>query len=519
MQKSVYQPKFLLLFVLILVTIVGGLIRIQPVLASSFPLNDGALFDSMAMDLKENGFAIPLFTTYNHAEIPFAYPPFAFYFTAFLSTMTAWGILDIIRILPAVVSTLAIPAFFLLARTMLDSDLPAALATAVFAFLPRTFDWLIMGGGITRSFGWLFAILALWQGIQFAAHHERKHFILFVLLSALVVYSHPEATIHLGIGMAVFWLVTDRSRKSFFYFVAAIALVSLLTAPWWGIVIRNHGLAPFQAASAASRDDSYNPLVGLIILFRYTFTDEPFTAIFASVGLIGFFRLLAQKKYLLPLWFFFAHFFEPRGGTLYMMLPLALAAGVGLAEVILPALNFFDAKERRPGWAASILLVVLFFYGVFSANSVASKILNESTLTAADLAAFDWVKSNTAPDSSFLIITGENALRDPTSEWFPTITSRRSQATVFGYEWISDGKFAERTKRYAFLQGCVFGGAGCLEQWSQDSGLGFKYVYIKAATDVSQVPLVIYLQFSKVYKKVYTASKIAIFEYSELPNN
>jgi hypothetical protein len=514
MQKKIIGPDVLAIFTLLSIIFAGGFVRLQPALLSSFPLNDGGLFYSMTMGLKSNGFILPQTTIYNLADIPFAYPPFAFYLVGLLSTLTNWPVLDIFRILPALISTLTIPAFFLLARQVSGRNIPALLSTLVFAMIPRTFDWLIMGGGVTRAFGLFFAILAIWQGYEFISKYQTRALLFFVLFTTLAVYSHPEAAVHVAIGTAILYLVLNRSRRGFIFLAGAAVAVAILTAAWWATVFQRYGIDPFLAASTAARQDSYNPLVGLIVFFRYFFTDEPFTGIFASLGLIGMFRLLAQRKFLMPLWFFTAHLLEPRGGTLYMMLPLSMAAGIGLDEVILPALNFTTTASSRPGKTASAFLMVLFFYGTFSANFASSKILNEKTLHPTDLGAFEWIKANTLPESKFLLITGENALGDPTSEWFPAITLRRSQATIFGYEWINDGRFAERKQEYTALQDCAFQDAACLEQWGQNTGLVFNYVYVRKmrAGASLQVPLVIFLQQSAQYREVYKSPEVEIFE-------
>jgi hypothetical protein len=514
-QKKIRETNFILIFALSLIIFAGGFVRIRPVILSVFPLNDGGLFYTMTMDLKNNEFALPQTTTYNSAGIPFAYPPFAFYLTGLLSTITGWKILDIIRILPAVISTLTIPAFFLLALEIIRHNVPALLGTLTFAMIPRTFDWLIMGGGITRSFGLLFAILAIWQGYRFILKPEMKSFILFTVLSTLVVYTHPEAAVHLAIGMLSFYLVCNRSRKSFIFLFAVAIVVAIFTAPWWAVALQRYGIHPFLAVGTAARQDSYNPLVGLVVFFRYYFTDEPFTAIFASIGLVGLFRLLSRRNFLMPVWLFVAHLIEPRGGTLYMMLPISIAAGIGLDEVILPALNFKSADSIHPVKIASVFLTLLFFYGTFSADFSASKILNETTLNPADLAAFEWVRENTIPGSQFVLITGENGLRDPSSEWFPSIALRHSQATVFGYEWIDDGRFIQRKQRYTTLQDCAFQEIKCLEKWSRQTGLIFNYVYIRQQTQAPamiQVILDTFLRQSAQYKPVYQSPQVDIFE-------
>ena len=65
----------LLLFVALLF---GAIVRFYPAISNGFPLNDGGMFYTMVQDLKANGYALPQFTTYNHADIPFTYPPFGF---------------------------------------------------------------------------------------------------------------------------------------------------------------------------------------------------------------------------------------------------------------------------------------------------------------------------------------------------------------------------------------------------------------------------------------------------------
>src|SRR5258706_4887787 len=305
--------------------------------------------------------------------------------------------------------------------------------------------------------------------------------------------------------MLVFCLVSNCSQPVFTFLLAAALAFAALTAPWWALVLQRHAIDRFLAAIAAARQDSYDPLTGLIVFFRYYFTDEPFTAIFASIGLIGLFRLLSQRSFLMPAWFFTAHLLEPRGGTLYMMLPLSIAAGIGLDEVILPALDSRSANSTRPSRITSIFLAFLFFYGTFSANFASAKILNETTLNPADLAAFDWVRDNTLPTSRFILVTGENALRDPTSEWFPSMTLRRSQSTIFGYEWINDGRFAERIQEYTSLQDCADQDAACIERWSRQTGLIFDYLYIRKAQGNMNIQAIldIFFRQSAQYKVVY----------------
>ncbi|MBC7251439.1 MAG: hypothetical protein H5T62_14295 [Anaerolineae bacterium] len=139
------------LFLLAWAILFGALVRFAPALDSPFPINDGGLFYAMMGDLIAADYNFPLYTTYNAAHIPFAYPPLPFYLTALLSQWLGIPLLSLIRWLPPLVTTLTIPAFYLLARAILKSRLQASLASVAFAMLPRAFDLFIVGGGLTRT--------------------------------------------------------------------------------------------------------------------------------------------------------------------------------------------------------------------------------------------------------------------------------------------------------------------------------------------------------------------------------
>ncbi len=145
--------------------IFGAYVRILPVLQAGFPLNDGGLFYTMTADLQRSGYALPATTSYNHLGIPFDYPALPFYLAGLLQSLSGLPLSEIIRWLPVLFSLLTLPAFYLLARALLNDALAAALATAIFATLPRSYEWIIMGGGVTRAPATLFLILMCWGPI------------------------------------------------------------------------------------------------------------------------------------------------------------------------------------------------------------------------------------------------------------------------------------------------------------------------------------------------------------------
>ena len=502
-------------------TLVGLAVRISAPLSGSFPLNDGGLFYKMILDLQGNHFILPDYTTYNNAALPFAYPPFAFYFYGLIASAGKVSVLKLMQFLPSIVSALTVPAFYLLAKEILDSKAQAALALLAFTFVPRAFDWLIMGGGVTRAFGLLFALLAMRQSYIFFSRQSQGTSLAMIGLGALVVYTHPEAVTHTVISAVFFYLWKDRSMKGLMRAIIAALGILLITTPWWLTILTRHGLDPFLAAMSAAKQNSYNALTGLLILFRFDFTEEPNLTLIAILGLIGIFTLLAKRKFFIPLWFFLMHLLEPRGGALFMMIPLAMFAGIGLDQTILPGLRNLNPGQlgmNNEDWASSVLkgktvkifLAILFMYTSLSALQVGAGIKQRSTLTQADLDAFNWVEENTPPNSHFALVTRGLPLNDASSEWFPALTGRTSLATVFGYEWLNDGKFGARVEIYQELQKCTAQDVDCLNHWAQEIGRGLSYVYVRKQGG-GHTALDTNLSNSADYTAVYDTTEIVIY--------
>jgi len=114
-------------------------------------MNDGGMFFRMIEDLRQNHYSLPAYTTYNNLQIPFAYPPLAFYVAGLLADLSHVSLLKVLLWLPALLNIATIPAFYLLSKAVLENQLKAALATLVYMLMPLSMDWFLMGGGLTRG--------------------------------------------------------------------------------------------------------------------------------------------------------------------------------------------------------------------------------------------------------------------------------------------------------------------------------------------------------------------------------
>lgn len=338
------SARSLLRWVPLCALLAGSLIRLRFVLQHPFPLNDGGLFYQMTQELQRARYALPHSTAYNQAGIPFAYPPLGFYLAGLLDDLGPWSLLDVFRWLPLALNIATIAAFYPLARALLPSRAASAAALTAFALLPGSYAWQIMGGGVTRALGFLFATLAVHRAYLLYTEPDRRQIPLAVLCAAGAVLSHLAMAQAAAAGIALLFLARGRSRAGLQRSLLVAVGTLALTSPWWGTVIARHGLAPFAAASGSPE----SPTVGLAFLSLLLLTDEPYFPLLAGLALLGVMACLGRRRYLLPAWLAALYILDPRTARTTATLPLALLAGSGLATFLLPALQQ-SVRERGAG--------------------------------------------------------------------------------------------------------------------------------------------------------------------------
>ena len=472
----------------------GVLVRLPQVLAADFPLNDGGLFYQMTRDLQAANYRLPEWTTYNGGGIPYAYPPLAFYIAGFLDDVTPFSLLTVFRWLPFVFTSLTLLAFLQLARELLRSRLAVVAALAAFALIPRSFIWLIMGGGVTRSLGLLFAILALTQVVRLYRKDDRTALLLAVLFSAATVLSHLQTGWFLAFSIALFWAFCGRNRQG----LTASALLAggtlLVTAPWWLTVLAAHGAEPFLAANSTggtvfSNEATRNSV--LISLARAISTSEPFFPLIASLGLLGAVLCFASNRFLLPAWWLVIILLDVRAFATYASLPVALLAGIGVDEGLLPLLQRTSAqvleRGQKPllGGHAKPLFVLgcLLYYAAFAAMVKEPGLGELSSLDPVPVAereAMSAIRRDTPPGARVLLVPGRSWEVGNDAEWFPVLAARPSVVTVQGREWLPGNAFGRGISAYYAAWACAFEGTACLDQWTSDWGQAFDYVFLPA---------------------------------------
>jgi hypothetical protein len=482
-------------------------VRAWLVLSRDFPLNDGGLFFRMTEELAANGFRLPATTSYNSAGIPFAYSPLAFYLGALLHAALGIELVDVVRFVPLAFTALCVLAFWLLARDLIPSRAVVVAALCIFAVLPRSFLWLVMGGGLTRAPGLFFAILALWQLHRALTRESWRHVGWATVCAALTVLSHLGTAPFVAFSGALMMLFFGRNR---FGVVALLAMgcgTLVLTAPWWLTIILTHGIDPILAAGATGGTVFNTHTRGEALTKLAYFglgTAEPLFPIIGALAILGTFASITRRGAFLALWWLLIILLDVRAGATYASIPVAILAAIALIEVIVPIVarppswEHGASENAMPrGWSAAMLaprhrqivvgvvLTVLLGYGVASSMTRQPGFNAEgrflTSLTGDDRTAMSWVARHTPPDSRFLVMVGGAAggwWADRVGEWFPVLANRVSVATVQGTEWLPNHLFQLRERQYNQVQGCAGWQVTCVDDWSVEHALPFDYIYI-----------------------------------------
>ena len=535
--------------------VLGFLVRAFYIFTEDFPLNDGGLFYLMTQELQRANYRLPAFTGYNAADIPFAYPPLGFYLAGLIDDFTPLQLLDVFRLLPLLATSLTLVAVYRLARELLPSVLAAVIATFAFAFTPRSFVWLLMGGGVTRSLGLLFAVLALWQLYLLYTRHRARYALTTTLCAALTVLSHLETAQFLAFSAALFFLAYGRHRHGLLTSVAIAIGTVALTAPWWGTVLWQHGVGPFLNARATGQTVFADPgarNTAFYTLARFGDAGEPFFPLARMLGLLGALVVLTDTITaaldrrllvpLLPLWWAMLLFVDPRAAATYMTVPMSLLAGIGVGGLLLRAMR--DVPEWAAGrqaridtdrsngqggqawnrgriWAV-LLLAFLLGYGLLAATlpkrpQVGGEAGVLISLSRDERAAMEWIARETPADSRFLVISGGPWPINRTAEWFPALTGRVSVTTVQGSEWLPDHAFTDLERIDGMAQECAGGDTSCLTQFSAETSLQYEYVYVRLPMQGSRHPanqccqLAVSLAGDPAYTRVYSSPGAQIY--------
>jgi hypothetical protein len=276
-----------------------------------------------------------------------------------------------------------------------------------------------------------------------------------------------------------------------------------------------HGLAPFQSAMRTSDDGTFH----LAKLLTLQFGGGVLFSLTVALGLVGLLAVLAQKRFLLPIWMLLPFFVDPRSAGGMALIAMSMLAGYGFDAVIAPAL--LSLRGREGAWQADRFLTLSVFtmaFYLFFGSGLFGFELVAGSLSTADRETIAWVDENIPPGNNFLLLTGEQySMKDPFQEWFPALAEQRSLTTLQGAEWTLAENFFPFYGELVSLQHCA--DVTCIEAWGERTGLAHDYLLIKVFPEGSNSPLGASLNLlldsvrsSQEYDVLYETGNAVIFE-------
>jgi hypothetical protein len=433
--------------------VVAALVRFPFVVAEGFPLGDGGLFLAVLRTMLSGGGALPTSIEFNGESLPFAYPPLGFWLGAAFAGSTGLDPIEALRWVPLGFSIATAAVFALLARDLLGRDTARPwIAVSVFALLPRSYTWLLMGGGLTRSPGFFFALVALLLAGR-VSRSERHGIVGTALALGAACLTHPEWGITAGVAVALRILLSElpAARR-----LLALTLVGVgtaaLGAPWLLTILVRHGAGPFQAALATGAHSVSPPLRNLLDLGLLR--TEHLSLSPALVAAIGAAALLVRGRALAPAWLAAISFTTPRHGATPAAAALSLLVAEGFATLATGLCVRWPRLARIGARSGPLAVVIAGLWLALALPSGEAAVLPELTCVSPETRqAMQWIRERTAPRSTFVILSrGRDWYSDIDAEWFPALTERRSATTAQGLEWRPAGAFRRRVEEIRGLK-------------------------------------------------------------------
>lgn len=484
------------------------------------PLNDGGMFAQIVDELRANGLRLPTTTNYNFLGIPLAYPPLAFYIAAIIGKVTALDTVTILTWLPLAFNLASVAAFVVLAGRLLKSRTAVACAAVLFAILPQTAGWLIMGGGLTRSCGFFLSILAMIAAYD-ALHRGRRRDIFYTgALAALAGLAHLESGAVVVLTLPLFGLAFQPIKESARRLIPAAIVAVLVALPWVLWIQANVG---FGALKNASQTSVGRPIY---LSIADTLLGKVFNDRYMGLAVLivpGMAWAIYRRRWLVPVWIFAIMVFVSRSSYTQVVIPAAMLAGEAWAD-----LGGYLAARRgkafQPRLALGVWLVALIGLGLWTAidkyiygyRMPAIKFDVLAALTPKERAAMEWCRDNTPPDAKFLVISDrmDKWHMDMVGEWFPYFAQRHSVLTVQGREWRPDKEFSRWTE---YLEGAaMMPQLRQVEAMMQDAGIRYDYVYVSGPLYNPRTTLVGLIARNRGFEVIYDKGPVRIYRADRL---
>ena len=413
--------------VLLAMVVAGALAqRVFLLVATDFPINDGGLFFAFVKAVAATFPHLPDNIRFNGLVIPFAYPPLSFWLAALL-TRLGFDVLAIVHVLPILMNMAYVLLFALLLRRSGRPLLFVAIALFFFCTMPRTFEWLVMGGGLSRGLGSLFLMASLLATGITDQHRAALPYWRLVAAGVAVagaILSHLEWGLDAAGCVILIRALASPSARDFVRsnLIAGVTAM-LLAAPWLLSIYAAHGLTPFLSAGGSSAWGLDQTLVHLATLGGQSLANPLIP--------IGFAIALRRRDYFWPLFGLLCIILTPRHAETPLTMPMAIFC----AQAVVSLYAWLCSHMRKVLAKATMAAVALILVGPHLDWNFLARGGRVHALPPSVRQAMGWV-ARTHPGESFIVLTRMIWYYDGSAEWFPVLANARSTNTLQGREWI-----------------------------------------------------------------------------------
>lgn len=436
-RRALRRPGSLVLL-LVLAAVVAH--RLLLAVGAGFPINDGGLFVPYIEATRRSFPGLPATVEYNGLVLPNAYPPLGFWLAGALAEL-GLGAVTAMQVLPVVFNIVWICLLAVLFLRDGHTPLFAAAAVGVLALAFRSYEWLVMGGGLTRGLGAVFLVLTLLalggtRGREPSPLQARWAVVAGLCVGSALL-SHLEWGILAAASVVVQRALRSTSLKGFAVTTTLAGVTAVLVVtPWVLFVLAEHGAEPFLAASGTS---AWDLPVTVDRLEGYARAQWP--NLLLGVGAAV---LLVRRHLFWPIFVLMCVVLTPRHSLTPLVVPASYLTATGL-EAVVQAVRRAAVQWREGAEVAAVAAMAVLAVSASALAVDRTRAVNPTfqPLSADVRAAMAWVSEERA-GRSFAVVTDPVWYYDASAEWFPALTGATSSTTVQGTEWLPGNAFRER---------------------------------------------------------------------------
>lgn len=493
-----------------------GILYILYLKNHTIPVNPAGYYLESARQLIQNGYKIPEYLRgFGIPGIPFAYPPLGLYVYA-IGGMLIGDISTAALILPGLLLPVQAFAGYLFVKQYTGSKQAAQWAGVFLLLVPHLFYRTLWGDGITTGLSGIFLLFSWYFAVKPKTIGQVYHNpVLGGLFVGLSILSHPGIGLFCAVSYAILYISCAGLKITSFKGLILGGITALALSLIWVLpVISTHGIDPLLA----SISDQKSPLLKDIFnTLSYSYSkhfgneQEMVAMVLFPIGVSTLYSVIRSPLVILPL--LLSTFFTFRGHPSVTMFVFALCIGIFYKDALLKLYSTKTTEKIQEksnpiihiesfSFLAFVFLHIgiLFFLSRNFANFVA--------LDDGEMESYIWIRTNTQPNSTFLI--------EEIDENLVYFGERTILLPTLGAEWIPDPEYGNASVRNFQIVNDIFScrEIDCITKIFSQYNLKPDYIIYRVSNE-SEENFIETLAASPLFEKVFSSGRMVILYFTD----